>query len=89
MKYQSPYEGPWADPKDMKKLPAGTWRHQRPVSIKKKKCRQCGLCYIYCPVGCIEEKETHFEVNLDFCKGCGTCVQVCPSGTLIMEPERR
>lgn len=88
MEFMSPYEGPWADTKDLKKLPTGEWRSQRPVS-NAKKCRQCGMCYIFCPVGCIEEKETHFEVNLDFCKGCATCVQVCPAGVIKMEPERR
>ena len=87
MKCESPHEGPWGDPKDLRKLPTGTWRHQRPVT-RVAKCRQCGLCYIFCPVGCIEEREDHFGVNLEFCKGCATCVNVCPSGVLKMETEK-
>jgi 2-oxoacid:acceptor oxidoreductase delta subunit (pyruvate/2-ketoisovalerate family) len=88
MKYESPFEGPWGDSKNLKKLPTSTWRHQRPVTDASK-CRQCGLCFIFCPIGCVEEKETHFEVNLEFCKGCATCMNVCPSRAITMESERR
>ena len=86
MKYKSPYEGPWADPKHLKKLPTGEWRSKRPVA-KVTKCRQCGWCFIFCPVGSIKEKDTHFMAHLDQCKGCGTCAQVCPAHAITMVKE--
>jgi pyruvate ferredoxin oxidoreductase delta subunit len=84
-----PYESPWADPSNLKKLPTGTWRHQRPV-FDGEKCIKCGWCFIFCPVGCIKKENStgHYVPDLEFCKGCGICANVCPSGALAMESER-
>jgi pyruvate ferredoxin oxidoreductase delta subunit len=36
------------------------------------------VCYIFCPEGCIIEKEDgFFEADLDYCKGCGICAHEC------------
>jgi len=86
--YRSEFEGPWADPERMLRLPTGDWRFQRPL-IKADKCAQCGWCYLYCPTGCIEEGETHFAVDLNYCKGCGICAQVCPQDAIVMAREER
>jgi 2-oxoacid:acceptor oxidoreductase delta subunit (pyruvate/2-ketoisovalerate family) len=84
--YKSKFEGPWADPDNLCVLRTGEWRYQRPVSIREK-CSQCGWCFIYCPTGCIEDRGTHFEANLDYCKGCGICAHICPVNAIKMARE--
>ncbi|MFC1948709.1 4Fe-4S binding protein [Chloroflexota bacterium] len=65
----------------------GGWRSQRPISDLEK-CNKCGLCYIYCPEGCIEEQEDgYFEANLFYCKGCGICARECPRDVITMVQE--
>jgi 2-oxoacid:acceptor oxidoreductase delta subunit (pyruvate/2-ketoisovalerate family) len=86
MRFRSKYEGPWAAPEPKLDVKTGEWRFQRPVT-KIGKCRQCGCCYIFCPLGCIEEKETHFAANLDYCKGCGICAKVCPAKAILVMRE--
>ena len=72
------YEGPWMQAFPLTRvLKVGDWRFQRPV-VKVGKCRQCGLCYLYCPTGCINDRGTYFDAELDFCKGCGICARICP-----------
>ncbi len=66
----------------------GDWRYQRPVTDPNK-CKRCGACFIFCPVGCKVELETHFDTDLSFCKGCGICAQVCPAGAIVMYEEVR
>lgn len=84
--FRSSFEGPWADPKTIHILPTGEWRVQRPVT-KAEKCSRCGWCYIFCPVGCIEEKGGYFAANLDYCKGCSICARECPSDAIMMVRE--
>ena len=78
MKFQTKYTGPWVDidKDDLLTLPVGEWKYRIP-EVEQSKCTHCGLCYINCPTGCIEDKETYFDANLDFCKGCGICAKVC------------
>ncbi len=65
----------------------GDWKSQRPV-IDNDKCNKCGLCYIYCPEGCIEQKiDGYFEPNLTYCKGCGICSVECPKKAITMVEE--
>ena len=72
------YEGPWMQAFPLTRVfQTGDWRFQRPV-VKVGKCRQCGLCYLYCPTGCISDRGTYFDAELDFCKGCGICARICP-----------
>lgn len=65
-------------------IPTGDWRTHSPV-IDDAKCRRCGLCTLYCPVGCISkvvdsgDGKGRYVVDLKYCKGCGICVQECPS----------
>ena len=52
------------------------------------KCIKCGVCYIFCPEGCIIEKEGGlFEADLDYCKGCGICAHECWPGAITMVEE--
>ncbi len=69
-------------------LHTGSWRAQRPV-LDTQKCIKCGLCYIFCPEGCIaEDSEGFFKANLDYCKGCGICAHECwPEAIVMVEEE--
>ena len=65
----------------------GDWRSQKPV-FDLEKCIKCGLCYIYCPEGCIRQNdEEKFEADLYYCKGCGICAVECPKDVITMVEE--
>ncbi len=65
----------------------GDWKSQRPV-LDKEKCTKCGLCFLYCPEGCITEREDgYFVADLSYCKGCGICAHECPKDAITMEEE--
>ena len=65
----------------------GDWRSQRPI-WKNERCIKCGLCYIFCPEGCIRgRKDGYFEADLFYCKGCGICPRECPTGAISMVEE--
>ncbi len=65
----------------------GDWRSQKPV-FDLEKCIKCGLCYIYCPEGCIwQNDEGKFEADLYYCKGCGICDVECPKDVITMVEE--
>ncbi|MCF8010316.1 MAG: 4Fe-4S binding protein [Clostridiales bacterium] len=61
----------------------GDWRINEPV-LDQEKCKKCGLCFLYCPVFCIEKKDDYYEINYDYCKGCGICARECKSGAIKM-----
>ncbi|HUV75127.1 MAG TPA: 4Fe-4S binding protein [Dehalococcoidales bacterium] len=66
----------------------GDWRSQRPI-MDLGKCTKCGLCYVYCPEGCMEENEEgYFEPNYFYCKGCGICAAECPRTVITMVEEK-
>jgi pyruvate ferredoxin oxidoreductase gamma subunit len=65
----------------------GDWRSQHPV-YNYEKCNKCGLCYIYCPEGCIRPKDDEFyDADLFYCKGCGICAKECPKDAITMVEE--
>ena len=65
----------------------GDWRSQRPV-FDLDKCNKCGLCYIFCPEGCISQNgEGYFEADMYYCKGCGICATECPRKVITMVEE--
>ena len=65
----------------------GDWRADRPV-YDFSKCIKCGICYIYCPEGCIiENSEGYFEADLYYCKGCGICDTECWTKAISMIQE--
>ena len=55
----------------------GSWRVFRPI-MDKDKCVMCENCFIFCPEGCIKEKDGKFEIDYDYCKGCLICEEECP-----------
>ena len=67
-----------------KEYKTGDWRSMSAI-IDTKKCNKCGLCFIYCPEGCIRPiKEGFYEANLFYCKGCGICAKECPKNAITM-----
>jgi pyruvate ferredoxin oxidoreductase delta subunit len=65
----------------------GDWRSERPI-FDNDKCIKCGLCYIFCPEGCIgQNAEGYFEADLFYCKGCGICARECWPKAITMVPE--
>ena len=42
------------------------------------KCISCGACASACPVECIKQGETQYQINPEACISCGTCAGVCP-----------
>lgn len=65
----------------------GDWRSERPI-FDNNKCIKCGLCYIFCPEGCIgQNAEGYFEADLFYCKGCGICARECWPKAISMVPE--
>ncbi|MEG2557980.1 MAG: 4Fe-4S binding protein [Raoultibacter sp.] len=65
----------------------GGWRSQRPV-WSKDACKNCMLCWAYCPDSSIEVKDGEMTgIDYDHCKGCGVCVNECKFGALEMISE--
>ena len=65
----------------------GDWRSARPI-VDKTKCIKCGICYIYCPEGCIRQDEYgYFAGDLYYCKGCGICATECWTRAITMIEE--
>ena len=55
----------------------GDWRSQWP-KWNNDRCIKCGICYIFCPEGCISQNEEgFFEADPYYCKGCGICAREC------------
>jgi pyruvate ferredoxin oxidoreductase gamma subunit len=75
------------EPGSAKSYRSGDWRSQYP-EYDYDKCNKCGLCYIFCPEGCIVPKDDgFFEANLYYCKGCGICAKECPKDAITMREE--
>ncbi len=46
-------------------------------------CVSCGACESECPVSCISQGDTQFEINADVCVDCGACASVCPVEAIV------
>jgi pyruvate ferredoxin oxidoreductase delta subunit len=67
----------------------GGWRSLRPV-VDEQKCIGCGICWTFCPEGCVAKKEVKkFQVDYDYCKGCGICANECPVKAITMVKEEK
>ena len=52
-------------------------------------CNRCGNCWLFCPDMAIREKETGYQIDLDYCKGCMMCVQECPTKAMSFIKEEQ
>lgn len=86
MKLTTEFDTPWAYSDKILMIKTGEWKYQRPV-VAASKCCRCGVCSLFCPVGCVSDTGSHFEANLDYCKGCGICARVCPVDVIEMVRE--
>ena len=65
----------------------GDWRSQHP-EWNNDRCIKCGICYIFCPEGCIgQNEEGFFEADPYYCKGCGICAKECWTQAISMVEE--
>jgi len=70
-----------------KQYRTGDWKSERPV-WNHQRCIKCGICYLFCPEGCIRQNEDgYFEANLYYCKGCGICARECWTEAINMVEE--
>ena len=75
------------EPGSARQYRTGDWRSQRPT-YNFQRCIKCGLCYVFCPEGCIRENQDGcFEADLYYCKGCGICARECPTRVITMVEE--
>ena len=75
------------EPRNARQYRTGDWRSQRPT-YDFKRCIKCGICYIFCPEGCIgQNAEGYFEADMYYCKGCGICAKECPTRVITMVEE--
>ena len=65
----------------------GDWRADRP-EYDSSRCIKCGLCYMYCPEGCIYQNDDgYFVADMYYCKGCGICAVECWTKAISMVQE--
>ena len=77
------------NPGSTKRYKTGGWRALRPV-VDESKCISCGTCWVFCPEGCIYQKDNKkFVANYDYCKGCGICANECPVKCIEMKMEEK
>jgi pyruvate ferredoxin oxidoreductase gamma subunit len=70
-----------------KQYRTGDWKSEHPV-WNYDKCIKCGICYLFCPEGCIREREDgYFDADLFYCKGCGICARECWTEAIKMVEE--
>lgn len=52
--------------------------------VDAKLCKDCKICYDYCPASAIVEKDNKAHILKDKCIGCGECLVVCNRGAVKM-----
>jgi pyruvate ferredoxin oxidoreductase delta subunit len=75
------------EPGSARQYKTGDWRSQHPT-YDFTKCTRCALCAVFCPEGCIKQREnTYYSADFYYCKGCGVCAMECPSKVITMVQE--
>jgi uncharacterized Fe-S center protein len=60
--------------------------------VNPKQCRNCSICFEFCPEDAIVQAEGHVTIDPGKCIGCGECLVVCKPGAIKMrwdEDSRR
>ena len=80
-----PLGGVVTEPGSSRDYLTGGWATVRPV-VHFEQCIQCGVCWTFCPEGCIHRNDQgYFVADLDYCKGCGICAAECHTGCIEMK----
>jgi len=75
------------EPGNAKAYRTGDWKSAHPV-WNDQKCIKCGICYLFCPEGCIREQDDgYFRADMYYCKGCGICARECWTQAINMVEE--
>jgi uncharacterized Fe-S center protein len=53
--------------------------------VNAKQCRNCGVCFAFCPAEAIIQAEGHVTIDPARCIGCGECLVVCKPGAIKMK----
>jgi uncharacterized Fe-S center protein len=53
--------------------------------VNPKQCRDCGVCFDFCPAEAIVQAEGHVLIDAAKCIGCGECLVVCKYGAVKMK----
>jgi len=53
--------------------------------VNAKQCRNCSVCFAFCPADAIVQAEGHVTINPAKCIGCGECLVVCKPGAIKMK----
>jgi 2-oxoacid:acceptor oxidoreductase delta subunit (pyruvate/2-ketoisovalerate family) len=66
-------------------LGADLMMREHDIKLDQKKCTECGICWIYCPLGVIyQNKDGTYDIDADYCRPCGVCVQECPTDAITL-----
>ena len=87
MQLKTKGEVAWASSENQFIIKTKEWRYQKAI-IDASKCKNCGICSLFCASGCIDELGASCVVDLEYCKGCGVCARLCPQDAIRMERER-
>ncbi len=55
------------------------------LRVNAKQCRNCGVCFDFCPEDAIVQAEGHVTIDPARCIGCGECLVVCKPGAIKMK----
>jgi len=50
-------------------------------------CISCGACADQCPVTCISEGDTQYNIDPAACISCGACADICPVNAIDNEDK--
>ena len=53
--------------------------------VNPKQCRNCSVCFDFCPAEAIIQAEGHVVIDPAKCIGCGECLVVCKFGAIKMK----
>jgi uncharacterized protein len=53
--------------------------------VNAKQCRNCGVCFAFCPEDALVQAEGHVAIDPAKCVGCGECLVVCKPGAIKMK----